>query len=219
MLVGHIAVGFVAKRIEPRVSLGTWVLAALLADLILFPLLIAGIEHVDVVPGAELNRVVGRDIVYSHSLLMDVIWGALFAAIYFLRRRYPRGAWLLFGAVVSHWLLDFISHRPDMPLAPGVQRVYGLGLWNSLPATLIVEGGFWLLAIIIYVRATRPVKRSGIYAFWAGVALLTLVWHGNIRGGMDPNPVKAGIGGLIAFTLMVAWAYWINRLRPAQSLT
>lgn len=216
MLVGHLAIALVAKRIEPKISLGTWILAALLADLVTFPLLVAGVEHFDSVPGAELNRTIGRQIAYSHSLLMDVVWGALFAAGYFLRRRYLRGAWLLFGVVVSHWVLDVISHRPDMPLAPGVAQVYGLGLWSSLPATLIVEGGLWLLALILYARATHPIKRAGIYAFWIGVALITLVWYGNIHAGMDPNPVKAGIGGLIMFSVMVAWAYWINRLRPAK---
>jgi hypothetical protein len=220
MLVGHLAVALVAKRIEPKISLGTWTIAALLSDLILFPLLIAGIEHVDLLPvvspGVNVNRAVGRDIVYSHGLLMNVIWAGLFAAIYFLRRRYSRGALLLFAVVLSHWLLDFISHRPDMPLAPWTQQVFGLGLWNSLPATLIVEGGFWLLAVILYARATRPMRRMGSYAFWIGVILLTLVWRGNLSGGMDPSPVKAGIGGLIAFGLMAAWAYWINRLRPMR---
>ena len=217
MLVGHLAVGLIAKRIEPKVSLGTWILAALFADLVFFPLLIMGVEHIDALPGVAANRAVGRDIVYSHSLAMGVVWGALFAGVYFLRRRYPRGAWLLFGVVVSHWLLDFISHRPDMPLAPGVHSVYGLGLWNSLPATIIVEGGFWLFAIIIYLRATRPNGRAGVYAFWVWVALLTLVWQANIRAGIEPNPVKAGLGGLIAFSVMVAWAYWINRLRPSRA--
>ena len=216
MLVGHLSVALVAKRIEPKISLGTWILAALLSDLIFFPLLIAGIEHIDVVPGANANRAVGRDIVYSHGLLMNVIWAALFAVIYSLRRRYPRGAVLLFAVVLSHWVLDLISHRPDMPLALGTTEVFGLGLWNSRPATLIVEGGFWLLAVILYARATHPIKRTGTYVFWIGVALLTLVWHGNIGGGIDPNPVRAGIGGLIAFGLMVAWAYWINRLRAAR---
>ena len=217
MLVGHLAVGLVAKRIEPKISLGTWVLAALLSDLLVFPLLIAGIEHFDVVPGATVNRSVGRDIVYSHGLLSNVIWATLFATIYFLRRRYPRGAGLLFAVVLSHWLLDFISHRPDMPLAPGTHQVFGLGLWNSLPATLLVEGGFWLLAVILYACATQPIKRAGSYAFWIGVALLTLVWYGNLSAGMDQNPVKAGIGGLIKFGLVVAWAYWINRLRPTRA--
>ena len=217
MLVGHLAVGLVAKRIEPKISLGTWILAALLSDLLVFPLLIAGIEHFDTVPGATVNRAVGRDIVYSHGLLSNVIWAALFATVYFLRRRYPRGAWLLFAVVLSHWLLDFISHRPDMPLAPGTHQVFGLGLWNSLAATLLVEGGFWLLAVIVYARATRPTKRAGSYAFWIGVALLTLVWYANISAGMDQNPVKAGIGGLIMFSLLVAWAYWINRLRLTRA--
>jgi membrane-bound metal-dependent hydrolase YbcI (DUF457 family) len=199
---------------EPKISLGTWMLAALLADLILFPLLIAGIESFGRQPGDGLNRMVGQNIVYSHSLLMDVTWAGLFAAAYYWRRRYPRGAWLLLAAVVSHWLLDFVSHRPDMPLAPGMRQTFGLGLWNSVPATLVVEGGFWLLAIMVYVRATHPAGRAGVYGFWIGVALFTLSWYKNITTGMDPNPVSAGIGGLIFFSLMVAWAYWVNRLRP-----
>lgn len=216
MLVGHLAVALTAKKLEPKISLGTWTLAAFLADLVAFLLLIAGVEHFDPVPGAELNRTIGRDIVYSHSLLMDIVWGALFAGMYFLRRRYPRGAWMLFAVVVSHWILDVISHRPDMALAPGGGPVYGFGLWSSLPAILVVEGGFWLVALVIYAQATGPAKFAGRYAFWIVVALITLVWYANIHAGMDPNPVKAGVGGLIVFSLMVAWAYWINRLRPTK---
>src|SRR5215510_9959715 len=218
MLVGHLALGLVAKRIEPKISLGAWMLAVLLADLLCFAFLIVGVEHFDAEPGVTSGRIVARNIyfVYSHSLLMNAIWAALFAAAYFLRRRYARGAWLLFAAVLSHWLLDFVSHNPDMPLAPGTSAVYGLGLWNSIPATLIIEGGFWLLAIILYVGAAHPKKRAGIYAFWPVIALFTLLWYGNIKRGIDPNPVRAGIGGLILFSLVVAWAYWMNRLRPAH---
>ena len=213
MFVGHLAAGLVGKRIEPKVSLGTWMLAVLLADLIAFALVTAGIETFRSVPGVAQNRFIG-DIPYSHSLLMVAIWAALFAGAYFIRRRYPRGAWLLFAAVLSHWLLDFVSHRPDMQLAPGLQAAFGLGLWNSRPATWIVEGGFWLLALVVYVRATRAKKRSGIYAFWIGVVLPTLAWNNNITAGVDPNPVRAGIGGLVFFSLIVAWAYWMDRLRP-----
>jgi len=216
MFVGHLAVGLTGKRIEPKISLGTWILAALLADMIVFPLLIAGIERFRALPGVTANRMVG-DMPYSHSLLMDVVWAGLFAGAYFIGRRDPRGAWLLFAAVLSHWVLDFVSHRPDMLLAPGTNAVFGLGLWNSIPATLMVEGGLWILAIIIYVRATRPNKRAGTYAFWIGIVLLALTWYGNITSGMDPNPVHAGISGLIFFSLVAAWAYWINWLRPAAA--
>jgi hypothetical protein len=216
MLVGHVAAGLVAKRFEPEVSLGTYVFAALLADFIVFLLLILGVEHFDAVPGATINRAIGRDLYYSHSLLMLLIWGSLFAAAWFYRRRYPRGFWFIFGAVVSHWLLDTISHRADMPLVPGVPKFFGLGLWNSLPATILVEGGFWIIAIVVYVRSTRVTHWAGRYFFWIGAALLTLVWLGNIRAGLDPDPVKAGVNGLIFFGLIAAWAYWMNRLRPEQ---
>jgi membrane-bound metal-dependent hydrolase YbcI (DUF457 family) len=213
MFIGHLAAGMAAKKIEPKLSLGTTVLAAMLVDLLAFVFLLAGIEHFDPVPGAASNRAIGHDIAFSHSLLMSAIWGALFAGVWFLRKRHPRGAWLLFAAVLSHWLLDVLSHRPDMPLMPGVHKVFGFGLWNSLPATLLVEGGAWLPAIVMYVRATRPKNRTGILAFWIGTALLTWMWYKNITAGIDPNPVKAGMGGLIVFSLVVAWAYWINRLR------
>jgi hypothetical protein len=215
MFVGHLGVGLIGKRIEPKISLGTWTLAVMLADLVFFPLSIARVEQFHTESGVAMNRFVG-DVPYSHSLLMNILWAALFASAYFLRRRYARGAWLLFGAVLSHWVLDVISHRPDMQLAPGVHTLFGFGLWNSIAATLILEGGFWLAAIVIYVRATRAKSRAGVYGFWIGIVILTLSWYSNIRRGMDPDPVRAGIGGLIFFSLLIGWACWMNRLRPAQ---
>lgn len=214
MFVGHLAVGLAGKRMEPKISLGTWMLAVMLADLIAFLFLMAGVERFYVEPGVAVNRMAG-DIPYSHSLLMDAVWGSLFAACYFFRRRYRPGAWLLFAAALSHWVLDVISHRPDMLLAPETHRALGFGLWNSISAALAVEGGFWLLAIIFYVRATRAKRLAGSYAFWIGAILLTLAWYGNIKSGVDPNPARAGITGLIFFSLMVAWAYWMDRSRAA----
>lgn len=155
-----------------------WVLAALLADLLAFALLILGIEHFTEVPGTTSNRIVGLSIAYSHSLLTIAICAALFAVVYFLRHRYWRSVLLLSGVVLTHWLLDVVSHRPDMPLAPGVPVVFGLGLWNSLPATLLVEGGFWLLSIILYIRTTQAKSRVANYVFWIGIVLLTLLWYG-----------------------------------------
>jgi hypothetical protein len=211
MLVGHFAVSLVGKRIEPKLSLGTLVLAAMLPD-ILWPIFsIAGIEYVAANPEVTENSIF--EVPFSHSLLMVVIWAALLAGAYFLRRHYQRGALVVFAAVLSHWLLDSISHKHL--LAPGTHQHFGLGLWNSLPATIVIEGGFWLLAVILYVRATRPVKRLGVYAFWPVVVFLTFVWVTNVKTG--PPPARAVIGSLIFFLLLVAWAYWMNRLRPAQT--
>src|SRR6266851_629974 len=118
MHAGHFAVGLLAKRVEPRISLGSFVLAAMLPDFLWAIFLITGIEHVEFKPGmGAANYVAVFDVPWSHSLLMDVIWGALFATAYFLRRRYRRGTWVLFAAVLSHWLLDFVSLKS--PFAPG----------------------------------------------------------------------------------------------------
>ena len=216
MLVGHVAVGLAAKRFTPRLSLGTTMLAAMLPDLLWCIFLLAGVEHVELKPGhGAINYLGMPDIAFSHSLLMDAVWGALLAAIYFFVRHYARGAWVLFAAVLSHWLLDFVAHRPDMGFAPGIHRYLGLGLWNSVAATILVEGGMWLLAIVVYARATCPKGRMGGYAFWIVVAALTLAWHRNIAGPPPPSPRAMAVSSLIFFSLVVAWAYWMNRLRPA----
>jgi membrane-bound metal-dependent hydrolase YbcI (DUF457 family) len=216
MFVGHFAVGLTAKRIAPAISLGTLVLAAMLADLLWCVFMIAGVEHVEFRPAMGAgNYFQSSYIALSHSLLMDAVWAALLAAAYFVRRRSRRAAWILFAAVLSHWVLDWIAHRPDMPLAPGTHTYFGLGLWTSIPATILIEGGFWLAAVVLYARAFRPKGRTGIFAYWAVVALLTLAWYGNIAGPPPRDPHAAPYASLLLFSLAVGWAFWMNRLRPA----
>jgi len=214
MLVGHIAVGLAGKRIAPRVSLGALVLAALLPDLLWCFFLLTGIERVQLKAGrGAVNYLTASDIAFSHSLLMGAVWGLLLAAAYLLTVRNLQGACILFAAVLSHWLLDFVSHRPDMPLAPGVHKYYGLSLWNSVPATIVVEGGIWLLAIVVYLRATEPRSRAALYVFWGAAALLTLAWWSNITGPPPASVRAMAMSSLIFFACIVAWAYWMNRLR------
>ena len=125
----------------------------------------------------------------------------------------------LFLAVLSHWLLDFISHRPDMPLAPGIHTYLGLSLWASLPGALILEGGFWMFAVIAYTLASHSRNRAGVYLYWGGVALLTLIWYSNLTGPPPPDPHTAPMISLAIFSLFVAWAYWMNFLSPRCLLT
>ncbi len=217
MLVGHLAVGLAAKRVEPKISLGTFILAAMMADVLWCLFLLLGIERVQFRPAIGAgNYLDPTNIALSHSLLMNAIWAALFASAYFLARRYPRGALILFLAVLSHWVLDWVSHRPDLPLAPGSHRYFGLGLWTSVPATLLVEGSLWLLAIIFYARVTRSRGRVGTYAFWIGIVLISLAWYNNIAGPPPRSPHTAPIASFIFFSLIIAWAYWMNVLRPAR---
>ncbi len=206
MVVGHFAAAMLAKRADASISLGTAASAAMLADFAAFVLLIVGVEHFSG----------GPFIPYSHGLLTLAIGGAIFASIYFSKKKAARAAWIVFALVMSHWVLDAISHPPDMRIAPGITTAVGLGLWQSLPATLVVEGGLWIAAIIVYLRSTRAKSRGGTYGFWTFAALLTCLWVVNIRRGADPDAVRAGIGGLIVFGVFVMWMYWMNRARVVR---
>jgi len=213
MFLGHFGVGFGAKAAAPKASLGTLFLAAQFIDLLLPTLLLVGLERVAIAPG--ITRVTPLDFTHypiSHSLLTVLIWGVGFGAVYYLLRRYPRGAWVCGLAVVSHWFLDLVVHRPDLPLAPGLGVFVGLGLWNSLPITLIVELGIFVIGVGLYVRTTSATDRVGSIAFWSLVAFLLLVNFGNLFGQPPPNAAAFAWVGQAQW-LLVAWGYWIDRHR------
>jgi hypothetical protein len=217
MFVGHFAVAFGAKRVVPGVSLGTLFVAAQLADLVWPVLVIAGVERVGVQPG--LTVVTPLDFIYypfSHSLAAAAAWALVFGAAYMgLRKAAARTGAVLAAVVASHWMLDALSHRPDLPLtiADGSTRV-GLGLWNSLPGTIAVElllfgAGLWL-----YSKATRAIDRTGRLALWGLVAFLLVIYAANLFGPPPPSGETAALGGL-AMWLLVAWGYWVDRHRAA----
>jgi hypothetical protein len=208
----------IAKRVAPSVSLGTAILAAWFPDLLWCIFLVTGIEHVAIEPGiTAVNALNLYDIAFSHSLLLDVVWGMALAGIYFWRRSDRRAAWIVFAAVLSHWLLDWVSHRPDMPLAPGVARTFGLGLWNSVWATFLVEGSLWLASIVLYVRLTRGKGRGGALGFWSMVAGLTALWLVSLGGASAPSVAAVAVVNGILGVAVLAWAYWIDRLRPVAT--
>ncbi len=213
MFIGHLAVGLGAKRLEPRVPLAVWVLAAFGLD-VLWPLfVVAGLETVRIDPGnTAFTPMDFASYPWSHSLLMSVLWGVLAAAL--VNRRWPvaRAGALVAAAVVSHWVLDFITHRADMPLWPGGLRV-GLGLWNSVPGTLIVEGAFALIAIVMYVRALPARDAIGRWAFIGLLVFVGLAWA---SGPFSPPPpsVPAVIGATLALVPTLAGlTIWIERHR------
>jgi hypothetical protein len=218
MFIGHYGVGLAAKSLAPKTSLGTLILAALFPDVLWIIFAYAGVEHIAIKPGiTAVNALELYDFPFSHSLLMDVFWAAALASLYFGLRRYSRGAWVVGAAALSHWLLDLVAHRPDMPLAPGVHAVFGIGLWNSRFATFIVEGGMWFAGIILYLRATRPASRGGTYGFWIMVVPLTALWLLSLRGTPPPSLEAVEIVNLLMFVITLAWAYWIDRIRPVRA--
>lgn len=215
MFIGHFGMGFAAKAVAPRVSLGTLFLAAQFIDLLWPTLLLLGVERVRIAPG--ITTVTPLDFEHypvSHSLLAVIGWAVLLGAVYFGLRRSPRGAVIIGLAVLSHWLLDLVVHRPDLPLYPGAAQLFGLGLWSSLGATLAVELPIFAAGVWLYLRATEATGPTGRWALWGLVAFLTLIYLANLFGEPPPSVVAvAWIGH--AQWLLVAWGYWVDRYRRA----
>lgn len=213
MFIGHFAAGLAAKRWVPAVSLGTLFLAAQLADLIWPTLVTLGIEQVEIAPGK--TAVTPLDFVsypISHSLIALCLWSAIFAVLYGWLRKSRAAALTLALLVLSHWLLDFITHRPDMPVDFAASYRVGLSLWNSIPGTLALEVPLFLVGVVIYARSTRARDRTGTIAFWALVVFLLVVYAANLLGPPPPS-VQALAWSAQAIWLLVAWGYWIDRHR------
>jgi hypothetical protein len=217
MFVGHQAVGLAGRAKTPGISLGAWFLAVQFLDLLWPIFLLLGWEHVRIVPGiTRLCPFDFYDYPISHSLVGALAWSAVFAAGYLIfgkaaagERR--RGALLLGAGVFSHWLLDLLVHRPDLPILPHGPYV-GLGLWNVPAAELLIEGAIYVAGIAIYLRATRARDAIGRWGLWVLLAFLLLIW---LAGAFGPPPadVKAvAWGGLVGW-LIPLWGWWVDRHR------
>jgi hypothetical protein len=218
MFVGHFGVALAAKGVAPKTSLPVLILAAQFLD-VLWPIfLMAGVEHARIVPGITAASPLDLyDFPFSHSLAAALGCAAAFGAAYFFFRGDAWGGWVLAALVLSHWPLDAIVHRPDLPLFPGGTERYGYALWDSVERTLLVEGAIFLVGILLYARATRAADRTGSYSFWSLMLLLGLLWLGSIFGPPPPSMSAVAETGLAGALIIFAWAGWIERHRVARS--
>ena len=212
MFVGHLAVALGAKKVDPDVPLGAAVAAAFGLDLIWPVLLLLGLETVRVNPGDTAFTGLAFDAYpWSHSLLTVAAWSGLAAFI----ARSVLGSWrsgaVLGGLVLSHWVLDLVTHRPDLPLWPG-GPLMGLGLWNSIPGTILVESGLLAGGLWIYLGATSSKDRTGTGALWALVALTGAIWISQPWAPL-PESATAVASVTLILWLLLPWSAWIERHR------
>lgn len=213
MFLGHFGIGFGARAAAPRASLGTLFLAAQFIDLLWPTLLLLGVERVRIEPGATaVTPLVFEHYPVSHSLLAVAGWALLLALAYYFLRRDWRGAWIVGLAVLSHWLLDALVHRPDLPLYPGSAVLAGLTLWNSLPLTLALELPLFALGAWLYSRTTRPRDRAGRWGLWGLLAFLLAIHAGNLLGPPPPSVTAIAWVGQLQW-LLVLWGYWLDAHR------
>ncbi len=210
MFIGHAAVALAAKPLAPRANLGVALAATFWLDLVWPILLVAGIERVEIAPGN--TAFTPLDFVHypwTHSLVAALAWAVLFGlACWKLGRR---AAFVMGLLVFSHWALDALSHRPDLPLWPGSGAMVGLGLWNSVAATLIIESAMFAAGIAIWLKYSGKAS----LAFWALIGFFVLAYLGAAFGPLPPN-AQAVAWSAIALWLLPLWGWWIDRHRGAS---
>jgi len=218
MFLGHFAVGLAAKRVAPRTSLGTLFAAAQLADL-LWPLfLLLHAEHVLIRPGATTAApLVFTSYPYSHSLVALAVWAVILAGGYAIARRNGWTAPLvIFALVLSHWVLAWVMHVPDMPVTLTGPARLGLGAWRSLPLTLALELLSFAAGVAIYLRATSARDRVGRIGLYGLLGFLLLIYFASVFGPPPPSERAIAWSG-IGMWLLVAWSAWVDRHRsPAR---
>ncbi|HSG64580.1 MAG TPA: hypothetical protein VLD39_06250 [Gammaproteobacteria bacterium] len=217
MFIGHFAAAFGAKKLAPGVSLGVLFLACQLADLLWPNLVLLRLEHFAIDPGnTALTPLAFESYPYSHSLVGLTIWSSLLAGAYWvLARSGPRAAAVIGGLVLSHWLLDVLTHRADMPVAFDAATRIGLGLWNRPVAAIGTELALFAAGVWLYARSTVARDRIGRIGLWALVAFLAVAHIANLLSPPPPSTTTVAWSAQ-AMWLIVAWGYWIDGHRHAR---
>ncbi len=222
MFIGHFGIGFALKKVEPGLSLGLLIFGAILLDILFGLFLLAGLEHAKIVPGATVvSPFEFYDYPLSHSAVGAVIWATAGFLAYWLwpkgdRAQRKRPAFVLSAAIFSHFILDVISHTPDMTLFGNNSPSLGLSLWNSLAGTMIVELGLFFIGIALYLSATHSVSSSGKYGFFLLVFILLALYIGNIFSTPPPDMTSMGVTMTIGQLALVALAFWVDKNRIAN---
>lgn len=215
MFIGHYAVGLASKKFAPDASMGALIAAPILLDLIWPIFLLLGWEQVAIVPnGNPFLRLQFYSYPISHGLVAVIGWATLYASIYFGLTRYREGAIVIWMGVVSHWLMDYVVHVPDLPLAAG-SRLLGLSLWNHRWLTIAIEVTLFAVAIWTYQRETRAKDKIGLYAFLGFVGTLLLAYAGAVFGPAPPS-VKKLAGFTLLTWLAIPWAWWFDSHREPR---
>lgn len=216
MFVGHYSVSYAVKAVDRGIPLWALFVAVQLVDIAWAVLVLLGIERVRIVPGITATNPLDLYYMpYTHSLVASALWAVAAAVVYRVwRARRPglRTPTLIGLAVFSHWVLDWVVHRPDLPLYDNVMKV-GLGLWNHPVLALTLEVGLLVLGMVFYLRVTEPVDAIGRYGMPAFVALMAVVQVVTFFGAPPPSDTATAVTALVAYALFAAIAYLLERRR------
>jgi len=219
MFIGHYGIAFALKKYTSKTSLGILFICVQLIDIAFFILLPLGIEHLRIIPGfTEASPFDLYDYPFTHSLLGTLAWSV---ATYLVVRFIPlmsstdtshrqRTALLLSAAVFSHFVLDFLVHTPDLLLVPGIDIKIGLGLWNNLIVSIVLELVVLVLGFWIYLRSTPsgagPVGKYGMYVFLIVLAIISVI----TPFMAFPDELTVAITSELLYTVFALVAWWLD---------
>ena len=216
MFVGHYAAALALKKIEKRASLGVLFLAVQFVDILFFPLVLLGIERLNIVENFTQSTHFELEYMpFTHSLLASILWaGAAYGLFRWVIVKKNSVALVVALAVFSHWLFDLVVHTPDLPLWSDASFKLGFGLWNSATATYALEAIILLSALWLYLRSTSASTTLGKYGMTIFAILLLLVNFVNIFGPFqDDSKLVLAISVLTSYLLFAAVAFWLDTRR------
>src|SRR5439155_9766313 len=216
MFVGHYGISFAAKRLDKTIPLWVLFLAVQLLDLgwgVLVPL---GVEKVRIVPGITASNPLDLYYMpYTHSLVAALLWSLAGYVVYRSGRGFGasrRAALLVAAAVFSHWVLDLIVHRPDLPLYDDTLKM-GLGLWNYRVPAFLLEVAILFGGMLLYLRSTTATTRFGRWGFPVFGVLMLAIQAGAFFGPPPGAEWVAAVEALVLYIVFAAIAGWLERAR------
>jgi len=220
MFVGHYSVSYAGKRVTPSVPLWVLFLSVQFLDVLWGFFVLLGVERVRIVPGITATNPLDLYFMpYTHSLIGALAWSVVAALLYRAwrgRTTGDKGPFMVAAAVFSHWPLDLLVHRPDLPLI-GDRFKVGLGLWNMPALAFTLEAAFLAIGFSLYLRSTRPIASAATAGPIVFVLLMLAVQAVTFFGAPPASSTAAAITALAAYATLAAVAGWLDGRRQPGS--
>jgi len=215
MFAGHVGAALAIGRAERRINVGAFIAAALLLDVIFWSFVLLGWESVSIPADFAERHQADFVFPYSHGLIASIAWSVIAAAVFAWGAQSGAGTWraaaLVAAAVFSHWLLDALTHQPELPLAGADSAKIGFGLWRNIPLALAVEAAIVVAGLAIFLRGS--VLSRGRSLALAALTLVTLAFTvaGMTVAPPPPSAFAMAASSLVTLIVVCALAWWIGR--------
>jgi hypothetical protein len=218
LFAGHIGAALAIGRVARQVNVGVLITSALLLDLLLWSFVLVGWESVTIPDNFAKTHQPAFVFPYSHSVFASIGWATLAGTMGYLwyrrggRQPSARVAALIAAAVLSHWLLDALVHRTELPLAGLNSMKFGFGLWQSMPVALIVEGAIVIAGICLFLPGTSLSRAKSSSVAVLCIVILAFTIMGMTLAPPPPSSLAMAGSSLVTLVVVCALACWLGRL-------